>query len=837
MKEYNFKNIEQKWQDNWNQSKPFAAIDFSPKPKYYVLSEFPGPSAKGIHLGHARAYTPSDVVARYKRLKGFNVLYPTGWDAFGLPTENYAIKTNTPPEIATNNNIKLFINQLTKLGLSFDWSREINTTDPSYYKWTQWIFLQLFKHGMAYKAKAMVNFCPSCQTVLSNEDSQDGICDRCKSGVEQQERDVWFLKMKDYSEKMLDGIDSIEMREHLKLMQRNWIGKSTGCEITFNTNVSNQNLVVYTTRPDTLFGATFMVVAPEHSLIESAKTQIKNYEQVLEYRNKAAHKTSLERGMNQDKTGIKLEGVYGINPVTKKPIPIFVADYVMMGYGTGAIMAVPAHDERDYMFAKTHGVDIIEVISGGDIEKEAYSGDGILVNSDFLNGLSVEDAKQKITTYLEQHSLGVEKTNYKMQDWPFNRQRYWGEPFPIVNCNKCGTVALPEDQLPLTLPKLDDFKPSADGQSPLAKATEWVNTTCPKCGGPAKRETDTMPNWAGSSWYWLRFMDSHNNTAFASMENLKYWSEVDLYTGGVEHVTRHMLYASFWHNFLFDIGAVPNKLPFLRRMCNGLILAEGGKKMGKSSGNAVDPLDIIDQFGADAFRLHMLFIGDYEMNTVWSLDGITGCTRFLQNVWNLQNILINNSKPAIGVADPDDQPTNTNYKNDATSTYAAGATIGRPPVSTSSIDTSQISPTHEVLLHALIKKSEESIENFSFNTFIAELMKCVSAIKQSGHITKEELKWFLLALNPYAPHITSEIFENVFQEDITSASYPQYEENKTIANTVDIPVQVNGKVKGRITAPLNSKESFVTLLALQEVGIENPKKVIYVKNKIINIIV
>jgi len=798
---WNVAEVEAKWQKIWEEKQAFKADEKSDKPKFYLLSEFFGPSGKGIHLGHVKCFTPTEIVARYMRFKGYNVLYPVGWDAFGLPTENYAIKMNLPPEKVTADNVAIFTNQLKKMGFSFDWSREFATTDADYFKWTQWIFLQLFKNGMAYKNKGEVNFCPTCKTVLSNEDSQGGVCDRCHNPVVKEERNVWYLRMKDYSEKMLDAIEEINMKPNLKESQRNWIGKSVGAEVNFKVDGSNDTLTVFTTRPDTLFGVTFMVISPEHTLVDNNKDKIANFAEILEYRKQAKQKSEIERTANKEKTGVKIDGLMAINPVNGKKIPIFVADYVLVSYGTGAIMAVPAHDERDYAFAKKFGIDIIEVIGGGDISKEAFVGNGKLVNSDFLNGLDVPSAKQKITEYLAEKGIGEKKINYKMQDWPFNRQRYWGEPFPIVICPDCGYVAVPEEELPLRLPKTNDFTPDEKGNGPLSKIDEWVNCKCPKCGKPAKRETDTMPNWAGSSWYWLRFMDAHNNDAFASKENLNYWGEVDLYTGGVEHVTRHMLYASFWHNFLYDIGAVPNKLPFKRRMCNGLILDEKGRKMGKSSGNAVDPILVINEYGADAFRLHVMFIGEYEQNTIWTFSGINGSVSFLNKVWDLQKIVKGEDE----------------------------------------------SKEHQKALHKLIKKVSEGIYNpnattyedtndFRFNTLISAMMEFTNACKDDGFITKAEYKALLIMLNPFAPHVTSEIYERVFGGDILNETFPIYDESKTKDTEIKLPVQLCGKMKGIIVVDVNLQKEEIEKLALQHLGLESAKKIIYVPGRIINVI-
>ncbi len=792
MEGYNFKEVEEKWKKKWKEQKGFKAIDFSPKPKYYVLTEFFGVSGKGIHMGHVKANVPTDVIARYKRLKGFNVLYPVGWDAFGLPTENYAIKTGEQPEKVTEVNIENFTKQLESLGMSYDWDRQFSTSDPKYYKWTQWIFLQLLKHGLAYKKRGVVNFCPNCKTTLSNEDSQNGECDRCHGKVEQRERDVWYLKMTDYADKMLQDHEHCDFPEYVKAMQRNWIGKSEGAEVDFAISNTDKKLKIYTTRPDTLFGVTFMGIAPEHPLLNELQDKILNINEIKEYQEQVKNKTSFDRLVGKDKTGVKIEGVYAINPINNKQIPIFIADYVMMGYGTGALMAVPAHDGRDYEFAKKFNIPIIEVIKGGDIEKEPFVGDGELINSDFLNGQNVEQAKQTMIKYLEQKGIGTKKTNFKMQDWPFNRQRYWGEPFPVVICKHCGYVPLPESELPLKLPKIEDYKPDDNGDSPLAKAKDWVNCKCPKCGKDARRETDTMPNWAGSSWYWLRFLDPHNDKEFVSQDKLKYWGAVDLYTGGDEHVTRHMLYASFWHHFLYDIGAVPFEYPFKKRLCNGLVLGADGNKMSKSLGNVVDPMDILTPYGADAFRLYTMFSGEYDQNSIWNEQGIKGCVKFINNVWELPKLMTNEDK---------------------------------------------ISEKHEVLLNRLIKKIEDSIENFTHNTAISDMMIFVNTIKQDGFITKEELKEFLIILNPFAPFITSEMFEKVFKDDILQQQFPTYNKDKLLENEIEIPVQVNGKVKGTIKIALNEEQNSVIEKAKNLLNLKETLKEIYVPNKIINLIV
>ncbi len=795
MSKYNFKEIEEKWKKIWRDEKSFKAIDFDPKPTYYVLTEFFGVSGKGLHMGHVKANIPTDVIARYKRLKGFNVLYPVGWDAFGLPTENYAIKTGEQPLKVTNDNIKNFTNQLESLGMSYDWDRQFATCDPDYYKWTQWIFLQLLNHGLAYRKHGIVNFCPNCKTTLSNEDSQNGECDRCHGKVEQKERDVWYLKMTEYAEHMLKDHENCDFPEYVKAMQRNWIGKSEGAEIDFDLENTAEKLTVYTTRPDTLFGVTFMAIAPEHKIIEQLKNKIQNISEITNYQETVKHKSAFDRTVAKDKTGVEIVGIKAINPVNGAKIPIFVADYVMMGYGTGALMAVPAHDTRDFEFAQKFNIPIIQVIEGGDINKQAFTGDGKLINSDFLNNKNTDEAKQLMIKYLEDKKLGRRKINFKMQDWSFNRQRYWGEPFPVVICPNCGYVALDENDLPLKLPEIEDYKPDDNGNSPLAKATDWVNCKCPKCGANAKRETDTMPNWAGSSWYWLRFIDPHNNNELASQEKLKYWGAVDLYTGGDEHVTRHMLYASFWHHFLYDIKAVPFEYPFKKRLCNGLVLGADGNKMSKSLGNVVDPMDILKPYGADAFRLYSLFSGEYDQNTIWNEQGIKGCVKFISNVWDLPNIMT---------------------------------------------DESIISDKHQVILNKLIKKVSEAIENFTHNTAIAEMMIFVNTVKQDKYITKEELREFLIVLNPFAPFITSEMYEQIFKQSILKQSFPDFDEKKCIEDIIELPVQINGKLKGVIKVANNAEQAeVITQLKNQLPNIaQTPtKKIIYVKNRILNLIV
>ena len=793
MKKYDFLSVEKKWNSKWQEEKTFAAIDFDPRPKYYLLSEFSGVSGKGIHMGHVKVHVPVDVMARYKRIKGYNVLYPTGWDAFGLPTENYAIKTGVRPTDVTEQNISNFIKQLSSLGLSFDWDRQFSTSDPEYYRWTQWIFLKLYENGLAYKKRGVVNFCPNCQTTLSNEDSQNGECDRCHGQVERRERDVWYLKMTAYAEKMLSDLDHCDYPEYVKAMQRNWIGKSEGAELDFAIRDTEEALRVFTTRPDTLYGVTFMAVAPEHPIITDLQSKIINIDEVQEYVNTAKNKTDLDRKVAKEKTGVLIQGIEAVHPITGEGIPVYVADYVMMGYGTGALMAVPAHDDRDYEFAKKYGIEIKQVISGGNISEQAHTGDGELINSDFLNGKNSAEAKAAMIDYIEQKGLGERHTNYKMQDWPFNRQRYWGEPFPIVICPDCGYVPLEEKDLPLELPFVEDYHPDKNGDSPLAKAHDWVNCKCPKCGKDAKRETDTMPNWAGSSWYWLRFADPHNNNEFASQDKLKYWGAVDLYTGGDEHVTRHMLYASFWHHFLYDIGAVPHEFPFARRVCNGLVLGADGNKMSKSLGNVVDPLTILEPYGADVFRLYILFSGEFDQNTIWNDQAIKGCVKLVNNIWDLGEILR---------------------------------------------DSDEITKAHQVPLNKLIKKIEDSINNFTHNTAIAEMMIFVNKIKQDGYITKEELRKFLIAVYPFAPFITAEMFEQVFGEMVTAQSFPQYDSSKLLEDEIPMPIQINGKLKTSIRVPLDAEQSVVEELAKEAVAIDGEiVKVVYVKNKIINFIV
>ena len=799
---YDHKQVEKKWQDIWDEAHCFEAKNGSEKPKYYALVEFPYPSGQGLHVGHPRSYTALDIVARKKRMQGYNVLYPMGWDAFGLPTENYAIKNHVHPADVTKKNIARFKSQLKSLGLSFDWSREINTTDPSYYKWTQWIFLQLFKHGLAYKKEMNVNWCTSCKCVLANEEVVNGVCERCGSEVVHKKKSQWMLAITKYAQRLIDDLDDVDYIERVKVQQRNWIGRSTGAEVDFKTT-EGDTLTVYTTRPDTLFGATYMVISPEHPAVETWADKLANIDAVRAYREEAARKSDFERTeLNKDKTGVRLDGVRAINPVNGREIPIFVSDYVLMGYGTGAIMAVPAHDDRDWEFAKKFGCDIIEVVSGGeDVQKAAFTAKdetGILVNSDFLNGKTVKDAIPAMIAWLEEKSIGRAKVQYKLRDWVFSRQRYWGEPIPIVHCDKCGYVPLPEDQLPLELPNVHTYEPTDNGESPLAHMTDWVNTTCPCCGGPAKRETDTMPQWAGSSWYFLRYMDPHNDKALASKEALEYWSPVDWYNGGMEHTTLHLLYSRFWHKFLYDIGVVPTKEPYAKRTSHGMILGENGEKMSKSRGNVVNPDEIVDTYGADTMRLYEMFIGDFEKAAPWSPKSIKGCRRFLERVWAL----------ADKVQDGD--------------TY---------------------SKEHEVLMHRTIKKVGEDADNLKANTAIAALMTMLNEFYDKG-VNKAEYMTFLTLLNPFAPHITEELWQQMGGEGLLSiAPWPAYDEAKTIEDTVEIAVQVNGKLKCTIKLPVDCDKQTAIDTALAEEKVQHAiegkqmVKQIVVPGKIVNLVV
>ena len=777
---YDFAAIEPKWQKRWEEAKVYAAVNGSEKPKFYGLVEFPYPSGQGLHVGHPRPYTAMDIITRKKRMDGYNVLFPIGFDAFGLPTENYAIKNHIHPAKVTHDNIQNFTRQLKMLGFGFDWDRVIDTTDPKYYKWTQWIFLQLYKHGLAYKATMPVNWCTSCKCVLANEEVVEGVCERCGAPVIRKEKSQWMLKITEYAQRLIDDLDEVDFIERVKIQQRNWIGRSTGAEVTF-TATTGDEIVVFTTRPDTLFGATYMVLSPEHELIRKWLDGglIANIDEVTAYQKAAASKSDLERTeLNKEKTGVKLSGVKGINPVNGKEIPIFISDYVLATYGTGAIMAVPAHDDRDWEFAKKFGCDIVEVVSGGeDVQKAAFTAKdetGILVNSDFLNGLTVKDAIPVITKWLEDKRIGKAKVNYKLRDWVFSRQRYWGEPIPLVNCPKCGWVPLPEDQLPLLLPEVDSYEVTDTGESPLSKMTDWVNTTCPKCGGPAQRETDTMPQWAGSSWYFLRYMDPNNDKALASKEALDYWSPVDWYNGGMEHTTLHLLYSRFWHKFLYDIGVVPTKEPYQKRTSHGMILGEGGEKMSKSRGNVVNPNDIVAQYGADTLRLYIMFIGDFEQAAVWSDNAVKGCKRFLDKVWNL----------AESCSDSLEQ----------TSANAAS-------------------------LHKCIRKVADDIEAMKFNTAIAAMMTLVGELQKNG-CSKGDMKALLVMLSPFAPHIAEELWEMLgFAAELGFAcqqSWPEYDESKTVASEITLAVQVGGKLRGNITVPADADNDAIVAAALAD---------------------
>ena len=797
---YEFNRIERKWQDRWAKENCYHAVTGDSKPKFYALVEFPYPSGQGLHVGHARPYTAMDVVARKRRMDGYNVLFPMGYDAFGLPTENYAIKNHIHPAKVTHDNIQNFTNQLKMLGYSFDWDRVVDTTDPNYYKWTQWIFLQLFKKGLAYKTSMPVNWCTSCKCVLANEEVVNGVCERCGSEVVRKEKSQWMLKITQYAQRLIDDLDDLDFIERVKIQQKNWIGRSTGAEVTFPTT-QGDNLVVYTTRPDTLFGATYMVLAPEHPYIEKWKDAISNWDAVTAYVEAAAHKSDFERTeLVKEKTGVKLEGVRGVNPVNGKEIPIFISDYVLVSYGTGAIMAVPAHDDRDWAFAKKFGCEIIEVVQGGDIEKEAFTlkdDTGIMVNSDFLNGMTVKDAIPAMKKWLEEKGIGHEKVNYKLRDWVFSRQRYWGEPIPLVHCDKCGWVPLPEDQLPLLLPEVESYEPTDNGESPLAAMTDWVNTTCACCGGLAQRETDTMPQWAGSSWYFLRYMDPHNDKALASPEALQYWGQVDWYNGGMEHTTLHLLYSRFWHKFLYDLGVVPFPEPYHKRTSHGMILGEGGEKMSKSRGNVVNPNDVVAQYGADTMRMYIMFIGDFEKAAAWSDNAVKGCKRFLDRIWNLA----------------DQVKEGDTYSKD-----------------------------NEALVHKTIKKVSDDIENMKFNTAIAALMTLTNQFYDKG-VNRAEFQTLLLLLSPFAPHIVEELWERFGLEGMAcTSSWPAYDESKTIASEVTIAVQVGGKLKATVTVPMNSDQEAVLEVVKAEPKIaklmegKNLVKVIHVPNKLMNLI-
>ena len=797
---YEFNRIERKWQDRWAKENCYHAETGGDKPKFYALVEFPYPSGQGLHVGHARPYTAMDVVARKRRMDGYNVLFPMGYDAFGLPTENYAIKNHIHPAKVTHDNIANFTKQLKMLGYSFDWDRVVDTTDPKYYKWTQWIFLQLFKKGLAYKTSMPVNWCTSCKCVLANEEVVNGVCERCGSEVIRKEKSQWMLKITEYAQRLIDDLDQVDFIERVKIQQKNWIGRSTGAEVTFPTT-QGDDLVIYTTRPDTLFGATYMVLSPEHPYIARWKNAIGNWDQVTAYVEAAARKSDFERTeLAKEKTGVKLEGVAGINPVNGKKIPIFISDYVLVSYGTGAIMAVPAHDDRDWEFAKKFGCEIIEVVQGGDIEKAAFTlkdDTGIMVNSDFLNGLTVKEAIPVMKKWLEEKGIGHEKVNYKLRDWVFSRQRYWGEPIPLVHCDKCGWVPLPEEQLPLLLPEVSSYEPTDNGESPLATMTDWVNTTCPHCGGPAKRETDTMPQWAGSSWYFLRYMDPHNDKALASQEALRYWGQVDWYNGGMEHTTLHLLYSRFWHKFLYDLGVVPYAEPYHKRTSHGMILGEGGEKMSKSRGNVVNPNDVVAQYGADTMRMYIMFIGDFEKAAAWSDNAVKGCKRFLDRIWNLAE--------------------------QVTPAEAYGK-------------------ENEALLHKTIKKVSDDIENMKFNTAIAALMTLTNQFYDKG-VNQAEFRTMLQLLSPFAPHMADELWERFGWEGMASTSaWPAYDESKTVASEVTIAVQVGGKLKTTVTVATDSDQDAVLAAVTAEAKIaklmegKELVKVIHVPNKLVNLI-
>ena len=801
---YDFKYIEKKWQDKWDKEGTFNASTDYTKKKWYGLIEFPYPSGAGLHVGHPRSYTALDIVARKKRLQGYNVLYPIGFDAFGLPAENYAIKTNVHPKITTEQNIAHFTAQLKALGFSFDWSRCVDTTDPNYYKWTQWIFIQLYKKGLAYKATMPINFCTGCKVGLANEEVVNGVCERCGSPVVQKEKSQWMLKITEYAQRLIDDLDDVNYLEKIKTQQRNWIGRSEGAEVKFKIANSNEELLVYTTRPDTLFGATYMVIAPEHKLIEKLSDKVLNLDEVKAYQNKAALKSDFERSeINKEKTGCEIKGIKAINPLTNQEIPIWISDYVLSSYGTGAIMAVPAHDTRDFEFATKFKLPIIQVVKpiNGEvnISKEAFIDveTGVLINSGFLNDLSVEDAKKKVIEYLENNNIGTKKVNYKLRDWVFSRQRYWGEPIPMVYCDCCGWQPIDEKDLPLTLPEVEDFKPGENGESPLAKQTEWINTTCPKCGKPAKHETDTMPQWAGSSWYFLRYMDPHNNDALASKEALNYWSPIDWYNGGMEHTTLHLLYSRFWHKFLYDIGVVPTKEPYAKRTSHGMILGTNGEKMSKSKGNVINPDDIVNEFGADTFRVYEMFMGPFDQTAAWSMESIRGCGKFLDRVWNLQNMLI---------------------------------------------DGDSYSKETEKMMHKAIKKVTLDIEEMKFNTCVSTFMTMVNEFYRLKRINKAEFKTFLTLLNPFAPHLTEELNKEIgFNDDISTYTWPEFDEEKTIDDEIELPIQINGKLKANIMIVVDEDESIIKEKVHK--AIENKLegktivKEIYVKNRIYNVVV
>lgn len=801
MKEYNFSAIESKWQKYWDEHKTFEASNDFSKKKFYGLVEFPYPSGHGMHVGHIKAYSGLEVVSRKRRMQGYNVLFPIGFDAYGLPTENTAIKTGVHPRKVTDDNIKKFTGQLKRVGFSFDWSRVIDTTDENYYKWTQWIFLKMFENGLVFRDKTLVNYCPSCKVVLSNEDSQGGHCDVCHSEIVQKTKEVWYLRITEYADKLLQGLEEVDYLPNIKLQQQNWIGKSTGAFVNFKIKEQDEQLKIYTTRPDTLYGVTFMVIAPEHPIIQKYRNSIANIDDLDAYKTECAKKSEFERTqLVKDKTGVKIDGLTAINPITGKEIPIYISDYVMMGYGTGAIMAVPAHDTRDYDFAKKFGIDIIEVIKGGDISKEAYTGDGEMVNSGELNGITnKKEAIEKMLTVLEKLGCGEKGVQYKMKDWAFNRQRYWGEPIPIVHCPHCGMVAVPYDELPLKLPPVENFEPGTDGESPLAKIDSFVHCKCPKCGCDAKRETDTMPQWAGSSWYFLRYCDPNNNDEFASQEALKYWMPVDWYNGGMEHVTRHMIYSRFWHKFLYDLGLVPTSEPYAKRTAQGLILGPDGEKMSKSRGNVVDPNDVVDEYGADVLRLYVLFMGDYEKAAPWSESSVKGCKRFVDRIWALQDKVV---------------------------------------------DSDEYSDKLRSLMHKTIKKVSDDIESMKFNTAIAAMMTLLNEIYNVGSITKKEFRDLLIILNPFAPHVTEELYQMIGCEGVLDEQeWVTYDEALCKDNTIEIVCQINGKVKSKLTIPTDAAKDDVIALAKADEAIvkategKNIVKEIYVPNKLVNLVV
>lgn len=799
--EYDFKHIESKWQEKWEEEGVFHAVDNSDKPKFYGLVEFPYPSGAGMHVGHIKAYSGLEVVSRKRRLQGYNVLFPIGFDAYGLPTENYAIKTGIHPRKVTDMNIKKFTSQLKRVGFSFDWTRVIDTTEEGYYKWTQWIFLKMFENGLAFRDKTLVNYCPSCKVVLSNEDSQGGKCDICHSEVVQKSKDVWYLRITEYADKLLEGLKHVDYLPNIKAQQEHWIGKSRGAFVNFSLKDIPEKLRIYTTRPDTLFGVTFMVIAPEHPIIDKYKDKIRNMDAIVDYRTECSKKTEFERTqLVKDKTGVKIDGLTAINPVNGREIPVYISDYVMMGYGTGAIMAVPAHDDRDYDFAKKFGIDIIEVIKGGNIDEAAYTGDGEMVNSGFLNGMdNKKDSIKKMIDYLTEKGIGEGGVQYKMKDWAFNRQRYWGEPIPIIYCPKCGMVPVPYDELPLKLPNVENFEPGQDGESPLAKIDSFVNCKCPVCGGDAKRETDTMPQWAGSSWYFLRYVDPHNDKTFADYDKLKYWMPVDWYNGGMEHVTRHLIYSRFWYKFLYDLGVVPYEEPYQKRTAQGLILGPDGVKMSKSRGNVIDPNEVVDVYGADVLRTYVLFMGDYEQAAPWSESSVKGCKRFIDRVFNLQEILTDGDE----------------YSKELMSA-----------------------------MHKTVKKVSEDIEQMKYNTAIAALMTLLNKIYENGKINRAELKTLIILVNPFAPHVTEEMWANCGYGEMLAkdAKWPSFDEAKCVDSTVEIVVQINGKIRARLSVPTDIESDKAIALAKNDEGIaaalegKNIIKEIYVKGKLVNIV-